>query len=56
MALKETDAALVDARIEATAALFGIDPSRYQATPPAAAAPEPESLPATLPATQRGAK
>jgi glutamyl-tRNA reductase len=56
MALKETDAALVDARIEATAALFGIDPSRYQATPPAVAAPEPESLPATLPATQRGAK
>jgi glutamyl-tRNA reductase len=64
MALKETDAALVDARIQATAALFGIDPSRYQPAPiPASrpdadadAEPDPVPVPATLPATQRGAK
>jgi len=33
MALKETDAALVEDRIQATVALFGIDPSPYEPAP-----------------------
>jgi glutamyl-tRNA reductase len=54
MALKETDATLIDARIQATTALFGIDPSRYEPVTGPVAKQDPE--PETLPATKRGAK
>jgi glutamyl-tRNA reductase len=47
MALKATDPAAVDTRVEATVALFGIDPSPYEPHPSAAEpAPEAPAAPA----------
>jgi glutamyl-tRNA reductase len=52
MALKETDAALIESRIAATIALFGIDPTKYVPAP----VPVPEPDEAEKTEMKRGAK